>query len=98
MTTQNYLVINQSTNVVENVCLWDGNTNTWQPPQGYLMLVQDTTPAMVWQLNADKTDWVLGEEMGVGGINFTWNGTACITNESKPPAPPKPKTEGLQTL
>jgi hypothetical protein len=23
--------------VVVNVCLWDGDTNTWQPPEGYLM-------------------------------------------------------------
>jgi len=23
--------------IVDNVCLWDGDTNTWQPPAGYLM-------------------------------------------------------------
>jgi hypothetical protein len=23
--------------VVVNVCLWDGDTNTWQPPAEYLM-------------------------------------------------------------
>jgi len=25
--------------VVENVCLWDGNGSTWQPPESYLMVV-----------------------------------------------------------
>jgi hypothetical protein len=25
------------TDIVENVILWDGDTNTWQPPEGYLM-------------------------------------------------------------
>jgi hypothetical protein len=25
--------------IVENICLWDGNTATWQPPEGYLMEV-----------------------------------------------------------
>jgi hypothetical protein len=23
--------------IVENIILWDGDTNTWQPPEGYLM-------------------------------------------------------------
>ena len=24
--------------VIENVCLWDGNTRTWAPPKGYEMI------------------------------------------------------------
>jgi hypothetical protein len=31
----NWAMIQDS--VVDNVCLWDGDTNTWQPPEGYLM-------------------------------------------------------------
>jgi hypothetical protein len=84
MTTQNYLMINESTNVVDNTCVWDGDTNTWQPPENTLMLVQATTPAMIWILNTDKTDFVLSEVIGVGSIGFTWDGTVCTTNQPKP--------------
>lgn len=99
MTAQNYLMINQSTNVVENVCLWDGNPSTWQPPAGYLMLVQATTMALVWMWDAPIKDWVLAQEMGGGQIGFTWNGTECVTNEPKPEKPStQPEVTGAQTL
>lgn len=77
-------MINNSTNVVDNVCEWDGNTDTWQPPQDYTMLVQATTPAMIWTLNSDSTDYVLVEQMDEAQIGFTWDGTVCTTNEPKP--------------
>jgi membrane-bound lytic murein transglycosylase MltF len=96
MTTQNYLMINQSTNVVDNICLWDGNPDTWQPPANNLMLVQATTPTLVWQLNDAKNDWVLVEEMGVGDIGFTWNPTTEVLTNNKPK--PKPITRGTQML
>lgn len=98
MTTQNYLMINQSTNTVENVCLWDGNPNTWQPPAGYLMLVQATTMALVWVWDAAIKDYVLGQQMGQGQIGFVWNGTECVTNEPKPEKPVQPQVSGAQTL
>lgn len=82
MTTQNYLIIQE--NVVTNICLWDGNTQTWQPPQSALTLVADTTPAKIWELNAEKTDYVLVNSVGDAGIGFTWDGTYCVTNEPKP--------------
>jgi hypothetical protein len=92
---QNYLMVN-SENVVDNICVWDGNPNTWQPPEGYTMLVQATTPAMVWELNAEKTDYVLTEQIGMASIGFTWNGTVCTTNESKPnPPAPQPVADGV---
>ena len=37
MVEQNWAMILDS--VVENVCIWDGDTSTWQPPSGYLMEV-----------------------------------------------------------
>lgn len=30
--TTNYALINKETNVVDNICAWDGNTQTWTPP------------------------------------------------------------------
>jgi hypothetical protein len=101
MTIQNYLMINESTNVVDNICEWDGNPDTWQPPANTLMLVQATTPALVWQpvyVDGNITDYVLTEVMGAGAIGFTWNGTACVTNEPKPAIPVQPTTQGTQTL
>lgn len=96
MTVQNYLMVNESTNVVDNICLWDGNTSTWQPPQGYLMLVQATTMALVWVWDAAITDWVLSQQVGQSQIGFTWNGSECVTNIPKPN--PQPIAEGTQTI
>ena len=84
MTTQNYLIVQE--NIVTNVCVWNGNTQTWNPPSDATMLVQATTPAMVWELNSDQTDYVLTEQIGEGQIGFTWDGTVLTTNEPKPEA------------
>jgi len=82
---QNYLIIEN--NVVTNVCVWNGDTTQWTPPTGSIALVQATIPAMIWKLNADKTDYVLTEQMGVGEIGFTWDGTVLTTNQPKPTIP-----------
>ena len=86
MTTQNYLIVEN--NVVTNCVVWDGGSD-WTPPEGSIPLVQETTPAMIWVPNADKTTWVLTEVMGAGQIGFTWNGTVLTTNEPEPTIPPK---------
>jgi hypothetical protein len=96
MITQNYLMIDLSVNSVENICLWDGNPETWQPPAGYLMLVQATTMAQVWVWDKTILDWVLTQQLGQGQIGFTWNGAECVTNDPKPA--PQPTTEGTQNL
>lgn len=99
MSEQNYLMIIENSNVVENICIWDGNPNTWQPPAGYLMLVRDTTPAKVWGTNADRIEWILVESMGAGQIGFVWDGEFVVTNQPKPiDPPPQPNTSGLETL
>lgn len=85
MTIKNYLII--ELNTVTNNVVWDGNVNTWTPPAGATMLVQATTPALVWLLNADKTDYVLTEVTGASSIGFTWDGTKLTTNEPKPNTP-----------
>ncbi len=87
MTEQNYLMVNEA-NIVENIVLWDGNTETWQPPVGYTMLPATTTPAMVWTLDSGLTtpDYVLEEVVGAGDIGFTWNGSVLTTNQPKPDA------------
>lgn len=102
MTIRNYLQIQD--NEVTNVVVWDGNVNTWQPPEGSIMLVQDETPAMMWMQDTSVSPAVyrLTEQMGLAGVGFTWDGTVCITNEPEPtPVEPKedqPLANGVTTI
>lgn len=95
MSAQNYCMVNEATNVCDNVVVWDGNPDTWTPPAGYLMLVQATTPAKTWGWDTQTMAWVL-EVSGEGQIGYTWDGTYLITNEPQPTEPPT--TTGAQTL
>lgn len=84
----NYLMIQN--NVVTNVVVWNGDAEQWQPPSDATMLVQATTPAFNWAWNVDLKDYELTESLGTGDIGYTWNGTACITNQEKPSNPIAP--------
>ena len=84
MTTQNYILIDKATNIVKNIIVWDGNNATWTPPEELLVLVHAKTSAMVWDLNADKTDYELVKLLGFAEKDFTWDGEVCITNQEKP--------------
>lgn len=95
MTTQAYLQIEN--NVVINNVMWDGNTQDWQPPSDATMVITANTPAMIWQLNPDKTAYILVEVIGAGQIGFTWNGTVLTTNNPQPSIPVQPMVTGMQT-
>jgi hypothetical protein len=42
-------------NVVYNICLWDGDTNTWQPPDdGTVMIENDQACPGDWWEEADQ--------------------------------------------
>lgn len=98
---QNYCMVNPE-NVCDNVCVWDGNPDTWTPPAGYTMLVQADTPTKDWVWNAETKAWELtGTGMGNGGIGFTWDGTYLIQPEPTAPGyvpANQPSTSGTQTL
>ena len=91
-------MINQSTNIVDNISVWDGDTNTWQPPENTLMLVQETTNAMIWTEPTSTSSSVLYEVLGAGDIGFTWDGTVLTTNLPQPQIPSQPVTRGTQTI
>ncbi len=75
--------------VVTNSVVWDGDVNTWTPPTDATMLVQATTPAIIWQSdNLIPPSWILTEVVGAGGIEFTWNGAVLKTAQPKPVNPP----------
>jgi len=98
MTTQNYLIV--EFNVVSNIVLWDGNTQDWTPPADSIQLIQADTQCLVWTpvlTDGKIIDWVLTEQLGVGNIGFTWNGSVLTTNESKPSIPTKSNTTGTVT-
>ena len=46
---QRYAIVDVATNVVLNVVMWDGNTETWQPPEGTAAYPSDTaSPGDAW--------------------------------------------------
>jgi hypothetical protein len=85
MTTQNYLEVNTE-NVVDNIIIWDGDINTWTPPDGYTMLVKSTTPALIWKKDksVDPPVYVLVEVIGAGSTGFTWDKTTQILTTNQP--------------
>lgn len=94
--TQDYLIIEQ--NIVINIVVWNGDTTQWTPPQGSIALVQATTPAMVWTLDKATNTFVLTEQLGQGGIGFTWDGSVLTTNEPQPKPPAQPVATGTQVI
>ena len=80
--TQNYAII--ESNVVTNICLWNGDTTQWTPPLGSIAIPLATTPAMIWEFDKDQNDFILVEQLGQGQIGFTWDGTVLTTNQPKP--------------
>jgi hypothetical protein len=85
MIEQTYLMI--ESNFVVNVCLWDGNVETWTPPANVTMLVQEETPTKIWELI--ENEYVLVDSIGNAGIGFSYKDGVCITNKPKPVAPLK---------
>ena len=89
-------------NVVVNNILWNGDVNTWTPPENATMLIDAETPALVWLVDNNIKDYVLIEVLGAGDIGFTWNGQILTTNQPKPefvdPEANQPSTSGTQTL
>ena len=92
MSIQEYLVIEN--NVVTNSVMWDGNPETWAPPEGMTAVPQATTPSIIWTIDrsVEPPDYALTEQIGQGTIGFTWDGTVLTTNETKPTDPIPPFT------
>lgn len=82
MTAKDYLMIQE--NVVTNICVWDGNANSWQPPLDATMLVKETTATKVWVINYSLKEYELIESVGDADIGFNWDGVFCNTNQPKP--------------
>tara|TARA_B100000965_G_scaffold71518_2_gene56453 strand:- start:2647 stop:2874 length:228 start_codon:yes stop_codon:yes gene_type:complete len=46
-----YLIINTTTNIVENNVVWDGDTDKWNPPTGFVA-VGSTEGGIGWKYNS----------------------------------------------
>jgi hypothetical protein len=82
MINQEYLQIEN--NIVTNLVMWDGNTNTWQPPANVTFLPNATTPCMIWEYNFTTKVYELKQTFGTGQIGFTWDGNVLMTSYPKP--------------
>ena len=47
-----YHIINTTTNIVENTVEWDGDTNKWNPEDGYVA-VGSTVCGIGWKYNSE---------------------------------------------
>lgn len=73
-----YVLINKETNIADSAVAWDGNIETWQPPETHLALLLDTIPAVDWVWNEETTKWIAVEGIGNGGIGDVWDGEKLV--------------------
>lgn len=92
-----YLLINKATNIADNAVEWNGNTDTWQPPNGYFAILISITPSIDWEWNEITQEWEPIETIGNGGIGDSYTDGKLV--EPKPTTPLlQPTTFGTQTL
>jgi len=85
--SDNYLMVNKTTNVVENVVIWDGNLETWNPGNDYLLMKAEEQPCTVWFWMDGKLQ--SQQVLGIAGIGDSWDGNNII--KPQPPEPPPPQ-------
>lgn len=81
-------MLNVSSGIVDNCIIWDGDKNTWSPPDGYDTLESDVTPAMTWVFSESKCDYELKSLVGAGQIGFFMSDGVLTTNLPKPHVDP----------
>lgn len=86
MTIQNYLLINTSIDpaICENICVWDGNVETWNPGENYIALPLANTISMEWSWDYSTNTWIMIDSPGQGKIGYIWNGEKLVTNLPSP--------------
>lgn len=92
-----YFVINTTTNICENVVLWNGNNDHWSPPSNYICVDASNTKSKVWSYQQSSNNYVLIDPSTLtsnsyitrGNIGDTWDGNYFI--------PPKPSLQPSNT-
>lgn len=73
-----YIIINGTTKTVVDYTLWDGNTETWNPPSGYDCIGVSTSLAVA-----------IGSTYNSGGVGIgTTTGNKWIIVDDHDPEPP----------
>jgi FlaG/FlaF family flagellin (archaellin) len=78
-----YAIVNSS-NVVVNVTIWDGNTETWQPDTGETAIdIGDDTGVMIGMTynssgtgigNKSDNKWIIPSSMEIADLGYTSDG------------------------
>jgi len=78
-----YAIVNSS-NVVVNVIIWDGNTETWQPDTGETAIdIGDDTGVMIGMTynssgtgigNTSDNKWIIPSSMEIADLGYTSDG------------------------
>ena len=83
---QNYAMIDSS-NIVYNVSIWDGNTSTWTPPTDTTCVAIGTERVGVGMTynssgtgigNNNENKWIIPKEQEFEGLNWDINGNGAL--------------------
>tara|TARA_S200000501_G_scaffold198127_1_gene186505 strand:- start:2834 stop:3067 length:234 start_codon:yes stop_codon:yes gene_type:complete len=75
----NYVIIETSTNTVVNTCVWDGDTNVWQPPTGHYAILEEQGSLIGFIYNSEG----VGIGTTVGDSTYKWR----PSDITEPPPP-----------
>ena len=64
----NYVILKTSTNTVVDMCVWDGDTNVWQPPADHFVLPQEEGALIGFIYNSEG----VGIGTTVGDTTHKW--------------------------
>ena len=88
-------IINNITNICENVS-YDTRPANEIIIEGYTVLDLDQTPVINWIWNETLNDYKEVENIGDGGIGYTYSNGKLIT--PKPEKPTQPTTTGTEEI
>jgi hypothetical protein len=86
-----YALVNKQTSKVDNLVEWDGNLETWQPPETHEAIFTADKPTIDWVWNPDLNDYEQVETVGNVQMGETWDGVKFV--EVDKPEPPQVTAE-----
>lgn len=86
-----YALVNKQTSKVDNLVEWDGNLETWQPPETHEAIFTADKVTIDWVWNPEINDYEQVQTVGNVQMGETWDGTKFV--EVDKPAPPQPETQ-----
>lgn len=87
-----YALVNKDTHKVDNIVEWDGNLETWQPPETHEAIFTADKVTIDWVWNADLNGYEQVQTVGNVRFGETWDGTKFVEVD-KPEPPKKPSNE-----